>query len=114
MVVLSAARGDLYRAEQRGKTARGGPVETGGDAVEQAGPVGVSAPGRVHYRLRRHAWDLDAVPVRHDERAARAERHHQRRHFASQLLELLARALLQHLALVVIHRNKARHCYELV
>src|SRR3990172_9358145 len=68
-VILSAAAGDLDRAEQRGQASGGLPVPALLDAVQQAGAIGIAASGRVEQRGRLGAGDDDLLAVGVDGRA---------------------------------------------
>src|SRR5687768_11363664 len=68
-VVLRAAHRDLDGAHERGDTPRGFPIETAKDAVNQAGAIGVAAPGRIEHFPGLGAGNLVCLAIGMNDRA---------------------------------------------
>eukprot|EP00825_Cyclidium_porcatum_P029940 TRINITY_DN3184_c0_g1_i14.p1 TRINITY_DN3184_c0_g1~~TRINITY_DN3184_c0_g1_i14.p1 ORF type:complete len:414 (-),score=39.68 TRINITY_DN3184_c0_g1_i14:727-1968(-) len=94
--------GDLDRTHHCRQTAGGRPVETVGNAVEQAGTVGVAATGRIENFFGLDTGNIVALTVGVDLGPLATARYDQRLHFASQLFQAAPGTVTKQLGLVIV------------
>jgi hypothetical protein len=101
-VVLPAALGDLDCPHEAAEAPRGFPVESAGDAVQDAAAVGVAAAGGVEDGGGFRGRDVDAAASGVDFRALGATCDDQRLDMARQRRQRFPGAGLQQFGLVVV------------
>lgn len=101
-VALAALVRDLDRTHHRRQRAGALPVPLVGDAVEQAGAVGVAATGRIDDGIRFDAGDFNALSMGVDARTFGTERDDQRLDASSEFFERFPGAIAEQLGFVVV------------
>src|ERR1044071_8694793 len=100
------------RSHQGAEPAGRLPIPAVGEAVEQPRTVRVAAARGIDDACGFNARDFVALTAGDDQRALRAEGADEGLYAARQLLERFSGLLLEHLALVVVHRDVIRLAQE--